>query len=132
MEEFVSGFAPVGSVVAFATAIFIVAFILERLSEYVIVDQIDRIYSIIKRDPEAKMSAKARQLLVSLIIFVLFLLFFYQVDFLAPIMAELGITLAPWQSVLLSALLVTGGSNFVHETLFKGSAPNGPGEGRWE
>lgn len=127
-----SEWAPIGSVVALVTAIFFAAFVLERVAEYVIVDQIDRIYSLIKKDPTVKMSPKSRLLLVSLIIFILFFVFFYQVDFLSPIFSEFGIVLAPWQSVLLAALLVTGGSNFVHETLFNGSAPSEPNSSRWE
>lgn len=128
----VVGLEPVGTVVALVTAIFFAAFVLERIAEYVIVDQIDRLYSLIKKDPDATMSPKARMLLVSLVIFILFFLFFHQVDFLNPIFAEFGIILAPWQSVLLAALLVTGGSNFVHETLFKSSAPREPGANRWD
>ena len=89
-------------------AIFL-ATMVERVSEYILVPILDQLFRMADR----KMSKEMRLVLISLINFCIYLLLL-RYDFMTPLMSNLKVSLNETSGLILSALLVAGGSNFVH------------------
>jgi hypothetical protein len=102
--------------------------VIERISEYlmtlgtIVVNLI--LASTDREIPERWVPKEVKILLVSLLNFILYYGLF-GFDFVSEPLFQIGVAIEPWKGELLSALLVSGGTNLVHEFFgfFKNNRP---------
>ena len=89
----------------------VVALILERISEWICTKILDSLYKIITG--KEKMETETKFLVISTINFSLYLAFL-RYNFIGPLLLQLKIETTELAGVLLSAIVVAGGSNLVN------------------
>ena len=107
---------------AITVAVFL-AVIVERVNEYIVVPLLDVfidtivkfVSAVTKKQITYELVGKSRSVVITCIGFAMYwLLLGY--DFMSGMLSSMGVVVLAWQGSMLSALLISGGSNFVHDT----------------
>ena len=107
------------------TAALFLSFLVERIAEYILLPILDLIVgmvanlargkplSLLEAASKYKLAGQTRMVTVSVMNFLLYITLLGY-DFMTPLLKPMGVSLAEVSGLVLSSLIVAGGSNFVH------------------
>ena len=112
------------------TAALFLSFLVERIAEYILLPILDLIVgmvanlargkplSLLEAASEYKLVGQTRMVTVSVMNFILYITLLGY-DFMTPLLKPMGVSVAEIPGLVLSSLIVAGGSNFVHDLFTK-------------